>query len=66
LGFFKNKHAIFSIFISFGILMMFMYMPFFQKYLGMRPIAWQDWVVVGITTLAVYVAESIRKRWFVK
>ena len=66
LGFFKNKYAIASIGLSFCILFVFMYVPFFQTYLGMRPIVWQDWVIVGITTFAVYVAENIRKVWFVR
>lgn len=66
LGFFKNKYAIVSIVISFGMLLMFMYVSFFQAYLGMRPILWQDWLVVGIATFMVYVAENIRKVWFVK
>ena len=66
LGFFKNKFLIVSIGMSFGILMLFMYVPIFQTYLGMRPIVWQDWMVVGITTFAVYIAENIRKVWFVK
>lgn len=65
LGFFKNKYAIMSIGVSILILLSFMYVPIFQKYLGMRPIAWQDWMIVIITTVAVYIAESIRKKWFV-
>ncbi|HBI16912.1 MAG TPA: ATPase [Candidatus Moranbacteria bacterium] len=62
LGFFKNKFAIGSIFISFGILLAFLYLPFFQKYLRLSPIVWQDWLVVGLTTLAVYIFESVRKK----
>ena len=62
LGFFKNKYVIGSIFISFGILLAFMYLPFFQKYLRMSPIVWQDWIVVAITSLAVYFFESFRKK----
>ncbi len=61
LGFFKNKYVIASVIISFGMLLMFMYVPFFQKYLGMCPIVWQDWLVVAITTCAVYIFENIRK-----
>jgi Ca2+-transporting ATPase len=66
LGFFKNKYVIGSIGISFGILLMFMYVPFFQTYLGMRPIVWQDWIIVIVTTFATYLFENIRKVWFVK
>ncbi|MFA5777421.1 MAG: cation-translocating P-type ATPase [Parcubacteria group bacterium] len=61
LGFFKNKFAIFSIFISLGILLSFMYLPFFQKYLGMVPIGWQDWTVVAISAVAVFLFEEARK-----
>lgn len=61
LGFFKNKFAIFSIFISLGILLSFMYLPFCQKYLGMVPIGWQDWSVVVITAVAVFLFEEARK-----
>lgn len=61
LGFFKNKYAIGAIFISVFMLLLFMYLPFCQRYLGMLPIDWKDWLVVGITTLAVYFWEEIRK-----
>lgn len=61
LGFFKNKYAIGAIFISIGILLIFMYLPFFQKYLHLSPIDWQDWSVVIVTTLAVFGWEEIRK-----
>lgn len=61
LGFFKNKFAIFSIFISLGILLCFMYLPFCQKYLGMVPIDWKDWMVVIGTFLAVFLFEEARK-----
>jgi P-type Ca2+ transporter type 2C len=61
LGFFKNKYAIGAIFISLFMLLLFMYLPFCQKYLGMAPIDWIDWLVVGATTLAVYFWEEIRK-----
>jgi P-type Ca2+ transporter type 2C len=61
LGFFKNKYAIGAIFISVFMLLLFMYLPFCQKYLGMLPIDGKDWLVVGVTTLAVYFWEEIRK-----
>jgi magnesium-transporting ATPase (P-type) len=61
LGFFRNKYAIGAIFISLFMLLLFMYLPFCQKYLGMLPIDEKDWLVVGITTLAVYFWEEIRK-----
>lgn len=62
LGFFRNKFAIGSIFASCAILLIFMYVPFFQKYLRMSPIVWQDWLVVGITVVVVYIFENVRKR----
>lgn len=62
LGFFKNKLLIGSIAVSFGILLAFMYLPFFQKYLRLSPIEWQDWLIVGLTTMAVYVFENVRKK----
>ncbi|MEK7598532.1 MAG: cation-transporting P-type ATPase, partial [Patescibacteria group bacterium] len=61
LGFFKNKYAIGAIFISIGILLSFMYVPFFQKYLHMSPIDWKDWLVVIVSTLAVFFFEEARK-----
>jgi len=61
LGFFKNRWAICSIFISLAILLGFMYIPFCQKYIGMLPIDWKDWIAVVITTLAVFGWEEIRK-----
>jgi Ca2+-transporting ATPase len=61
LGFFKNKYAIGSIFISLGILLCFMYLPFCQKYIGMVPIEWEDWIAVAVTFLAVFLFEEARK-----
>ena len=61
LGFFKNKYAIGAIFISVSMLLLFMYLPFCQKYLGLLPIDALDWLVVAATTLAVYFWEEIRK-----
>lgn len=61
LGFFKNKYAIGAILISVGILLVFMYLPFFQKYLHMLPIDWKDWIVVIISCLAVFLWEEGRK-----
>ncbi|NTW27318.1 MAG: cation-transporting P-type ATPase [Candidatus Moranbacteria bacterium] len=61
LGFFKNKYAIGAALISTVILFLFMYVPFFQKYLHMLPITWQDWMAVMITTVAVFVFEEGRK-----
>jgi P-type Ca2+ transporter type 2C len=61
LGFFKNKYAIGAVLISVVILLSFMYLPFFQKYLHMRPIVWQDWLVVIISALAVFLWEQGRK-----
>lgn len=60
-GFFKNKYAIGAILISIGILLAFMYVPFFRLYLHMAPIGWQDWLMVAATTLAVFVFEEGRK-----
>lgn len=62
LGFFKNKFAIGSIFISVGILVLFMYSPFFQKYLRMSPIEFWDWMMVACSALIVYFFESVRKK----
>lgn len=61
LGFFKNKYAIGAIFISVVILLFFMYIPFFQKYLHMSPIDWKDWLVVVVSVLAVFFFEEARK-----
>lgn len=62
LGFFKNKYTIGSIFISLGILIAFMYLPFFQKYLRMSPIQTLDWMMVGFSVLMVYFFENFRKK----
>jgi magnesium-transporting ATPase (P-type) len=61
LGFFKNKYVIGAIFISIGILLCFMYVPLCQKYLQMSPIDWIDWIVVIVTSLAVFLWEEARK-----
>lgn len=61
LGFFKNVYVLFASIISFVIFLAFMYLPFFQKYLHMLPIDGKDWLMVGITFVAVFVFEEIRK-----
>ncbi|EKE15788.1 MAG: hypothetical protein ACD_11C00105G0013 [uncultured bacterium] len=61
LGFFKNKYLIGSIFLSFLILLAFMYAPFFQKNLRMLPIDWQDWLMVVVSMIMVYLLEERRK-----
>ena len=47
--------------ISVFTLLIFMYLPFFQKYLHMSPIDWIDWIMVIISMLAVFYWEEIRK-----
>ena len=60
-GFFKNKYLIFSIFISFGILLCFLYVSFIQKYLHLSPIDSKDWMMVIGSMLAVFFFEEARK-----
>jgi magnesium-transporting ATPase (P-type) len=61
IGFFKNKYLIGAIVLSVGMLLAFMHVPFFQYYLHMSPIDWQDWIVVVIVCLIVFVYEEARK-----
>ena len=61
LGFFKNLYVLGALAISVGMLLLFMYLPFFQKYLHMSPIKWQDWLMVLIGFLAVFIFEEARK-----
>jgi potassium/sodium efflux P-type ATPase len=61
LGFFKNKYALGAIAISVLMLLSFMHVPILQKYLHMSAIGWQDWIVVLISTLAVFLWEEGRK-----
>ena len=61
IGFFKNKYAIGAAVISTAMLLLFMYLPFLQKYLHMAPIMWQDWVAVFVAMVAVFVFEEGRK-----
>lgn len=61
LGFFKNKYAIGSIFISLSILLIFMYLPYCQKYLHMLPIDKTDWIVVAVSFVVVFLWEEARK-----
>lgn len=62
LGFFKNIYAIGSIFISLGVFLSFMYIPFFQKYLHMLPIDKFDWMLAIITAMLLFIWEEIRKK----
>jgi Ca2+-transporting ATPase len=61
LGFFKNRYVIGAVFISVIILLLFMYLPLCQKYLGMLPIDWKDWLVVIASFIAVFMWEEARK-----
>lgn len=61
IGWFRNKYAWIAFFSSCGILWLFLYAPIFQKYLGMRPIDAYDWIIVLLTTAAVFVFEERRK-----
>ncbi|MDR3559420.1 MAG: HAD-IC family P-type ATPase [Candidatus Pacebacteria bacterium] len=61
LGFFKNKYALGAIGISVVILLSFMHVPLLQEYLHMSAIDWQDWIVVIVSTLAVFLWEEGRK-----
>jgi Ca2+-transporting ATPase len=61
LGFFKNKYVIGAICVSVAILLAFLHIPFFQKYLHMSPIDGWDWLVVAGATLAVFLFEEGRK-----
>ncbi|MDD5464012.1 MAG: cation-translocating P-type ATPase [Candidatus Moranbacteria bacterium] len=66
IGFFKNKYAIGAAVLSTAMLLLFMYLPFLQKYLHMAPIMWQDWVAVAVAMIAVFVFEEGRKSESIK
>jgi potassium/sodium efflux P-type ATPase len=61
IGFFKNKYVIGAIFISVGMLLSFLHIPFLQRYLHMAPIDRWDWLVVAGATLVVFLFEEARK-----
>lgn len=61
IGFFRNKYAIGAILISVMMLLSFMHVPFFQKYLHMAPIDFYDWLVVIGATLVIFLLEEARK-----
>ena len=61
LGWFRNLYVWGAAGLSLCILWLFMNAPFLQTYLRMRPIEWQDWFVVVLTTLTVYLYEMNRK-----
>jgi hypothetical protein len=54
-------YAIGAIGISLGMLLLFMYIPTLQYYLRMLPIDWKDWLVVVVSTLAVFLWEEGRR-----
>ena len=61
IGFFKNLYALGAIVISVLMLLALMYVPLLQQYLHMAKIDWQDWLVVIISVLAVFIFEEARK-----
>jgi len=61
IGFFRNKFVLGAIFLSTGMLFLFMYVPLLQKYLHMMPITWKDWIAVMVTMVAVFIFEEGRK-----
>lgn len=61
LGFWRNPHAIGALLISVCMLLVFLYVPPVAAALGLVPLEWQDWLVVIIATIAIYVWEDRRK-----
>ncbi|QQS61222.1 MAG: cation-transporting P-type ATPase [Candidatus Moraniibacteriota bacterium] len=66
IGWFRNKYAWGALLMSFFILGLFLYVPFFQKYLGTRPVDGYDWLVVFFTTGFVFLYEEWRKKTIAK
>lgn len=63
IGIFKNWMVIGSMIFSVSLFWLFMYVPFLASYLHMRPIDFQDWLVVIMTTLVVFGFEEMRKKY---
>jgi len=61
LGWFRNWSVWLAMLFSGLILWLLLYAPFFRDYLYMRPIDGWDWMMVVITTAAVYGYETHRK-----
>jgi len=62
IGFFKNKFAIISIFISISLLLLFLYLPLCQRYFHLYPIDRLDWLMVLLATVTVFSVEELRKK----
>lgn len=65
IGIFKNRYAIGAIFLSILMLLCFVYLPFFNRYLQTRPISMIDWFVVMGAVIIVYLLEEARK-WVIR
>jgi len=63
IGFFKNKFAIISVFVSIIMLLIFMYVPVCQEYFKLLPIDRIDWTIVGFATVATFFLEELRKKF---
>jgi len=62
LGFFKNKFAIISIFISVAMLLAFMHIPLCREYFRLSPIDYIDWAAVAAATVITFLLEELRKK----
>ncbi|PAV71365.1 hypothetical protein WR25_24339 isoform C [Diploscapter pachys] len=66
-GFFSNKSAIIAVVLEFIMLMVFVYVPGINEFLGGAPVPVWCWVIVAVYSIGIFFFNEIRKycirRW---
>ncbi|OVE75130.1 hypothetical protein BVX95_00105 [archaeon D22] len=57
----ENKFLLFSVISSIGLMLAFIYVPFFNTILKTTPLMLGDWLLIGLVALTINLADETRK-----
>ncbi|MDD5611202.1 MAG: cation-transporting P-type ATPase [Candidatus Omnitrophica bacterium] len=66
IGFFKNKLILWGILFELAFACVLIYVPFFQKIFQTTGLGWQDWGILFVFMIFIFIAEEARKKLFVR
>ncbi len=66
IGFFSNRFYLVGIVSELALIFLFVYLPFFQRLFGHRPLDLLDWLFLFFWTPFILLAEELRKAWLRK
>lgn len=61
IGFFSNKPLLGAICISIITVIAFVEVPFFQKWLHTTGLTFNEWMIISVSSLSIFIIEEIRK-----